>query len=167
MYKEMDPFKLDENIFKLIGKDWLLVTAEKEGKINSMTASWGSAGIMWGKPCVYVFIRPQRFTKEFVDNSDRFSLTVLPEEYREILNYMGTVSGRDEDKIEKSKLTVSKENGTPYFEEGRVVMVCKKLFAQPFTENSFIDKDIIETWYPNKDYHTMYIAEIEKVLVKE
>lgn len=167
MFKTITAEELNDNVFKMIGKDWLLVTAEKDGKANTMTASWGSVGIMWGKPCAFVFIRPQRYTKEFVDTADTFSLTVLGDEYRKVLNYCGTVSGRDEDKIAKSGLTLAHEGNTPYFEEGNVVLICKKLFAQELKEESFIDKSLIDKWYPSKDYHTMYVAEIEKVLVKE
>lgn len=163
--KEIKPEELQKNPFQMIGKEWLLVTAEKEGKANTMTASWGGVGIMWGKPVAYVFIRPQRYTKEFVDAGDHFSLSVLGEDYRKTLNYFGTVSGRDEDKIAKSGLHVAHENGTPYFEEANTVLVCRKLYAQPYDPACFIDKSCDEKWYPNKDYHTMYIAEIEKVLV--
>lgn len=130
--KEIKPEELQKNPFQMIGKEWLLVTAEKEGKANTMTASWGGVGIMWGKPVAYVFIRPQRYTKEFIDAGDHFSLSVLGEDYRKTLNYFGTVSGRDEDKIAKSGLHVAHENGTPYFEEANTVLVCRKLYAQPY-----------------------------------
>ena len=104
--KEISPFDFNESPFRVIGKDWLLVTGEYEGKSNGMTASWGGLGIMWGKPVAYIFIRPTRYTKEFVDKADGLSLSVFPEEYRKMMNYFGTVSGRDEDKIRKAGLTV-------------------------------------------------------------
>lgn len=151
----------------MIGKEWLLITAEKEGKVNTMTASWGGVGIMWGKPVAYIFIRPQRYTKEFVDAADTLSLSVLDEEYRKTLSYLGTVSGRDEDKIAKSGLTVVYEGQTPYFAEAHTALICRKLFAQPYDPACFIDKSCEEKWYPQKDYHTMYIVEIEDVLVKQ
>ena len=164
--REILPENINENIFNLIGKDWMLISAEKDSKVNAMTASWGFAGVMWGKNCVQVAIRPQRFTKEFVDAADTFSITVLPEEYRETLRYFGTVSGRDENKIAKTGLTVEKCENTPYFEEGKLVLICKKMFAQEIKSESFIDKQAEATWYENKDYHTLYIAEIIKVLEK-
>ena len=120
---------------------------------------------MWGKPVAYVFIRPQRYTKEFIDGTDTFSLSILGEEHRKTLSYLGTVSGRDEDKISKSGLHVEHEGVTPYFEEANTVMVCRKLFAQPMDPAGFIDKECDTKWYPQKDYHTMYVVEIEKVLV--
>lgn len=163
--KSIKPEELQKNVFSMIGKEWLLVTAEKEGKVNTMTASWGGLGVMWGKNVAFIVLRPQRYTKEFVDAGEGFSLSVLDDGYRKTLNYLGTVSGRDEDKIAKSGLTVEHEEGIPYFTEANTVLVCRKLYAQPYDPSCFIDKSCDERWYPEKDYHTMYIAEVEKVLV--
>ena len=105
-FKEIKPEELQKNPFQMIGKEWLLVTAEKDGKANTMTASWGGVGVMWGRNVAFIVIRPQRYTKEFIDASDKLSLSVLDEEYRKTLSYLGSVSGRDEDKIGKSGLTI-------------------------------------------------------------
>lgn len=166
-FKEITATQLEGNSFQMVGKEWMLVTAEKDGKVNAMTASWGGLGIMWGKDVAFVVIRPQRYTKEFIDNADTFSLSFYEESYRKTLSYLGTVSGRDEDKVTKSGFTIAHANTTPYFEEARIVLVCKKLFAQPFVENSFIDSSIPTDFYPNKDYHTLYIVEITNVFTKE
>ena len=164
--REITAENINENIFKLIGKDWMLVAAQKDGKTNAMTASWGFAGVMWGKNCLITAIRPQRYTKEFIDGSDTFSITILPDGYRDTLNYFGSVSGRDEDKIAKSGLTVEKCENTPYFAEGKLVLICRKMFAQEIKAESFIDKEALEKWYTNNDLHTLYVAEIVKVLEK-
>lgn len=164
--REIAAENINENIFKLIGKDWMLVAAQKDGKTNAMTASWGFAGVMWGKNCLITAIRPQRYTKEFIDGSDTFSITILPDGYRDTLNYFGSVSGRDEDKIAKSGLTVEECENTPYFAEGKLVLICRKMFAQEIKAESFIDKEALEKWYPNNDLHTLYVAEIVKVLEK-
>ena len=164
--REIAAENINENIFKLIGKDWMLVAAQKDGKTNAMTASWGFAGVMWGKNCLITAIRPQRYTKEFIDGSDTFSITILPDGYRDTLNYFGSVSGRDEDKIAKSGLTVEKYENTPYFAEGKLVLICRKMFAQEIKAESFIDKEALEKWYTNNDFHTLYVAEIVKVLEK-
>lgn len=164
--KEMEYELFNENVFKTIGSDWLLFTAEKDGKVNTMTASWGGLGIMWNKKVAYIFVRPQRYTKEFIDGSDRLSISVLPNRFRKELSYLGTVSGRDEDKIAKSNLIVEKYEEVPYFEEARLVLVCKKLFAQAIEEKSFLEKDLVDKWYPQKDFHIMYVVEIEKILEK-
>ena len=165
--REILPKDLDKNVFNLIGNEWMLVAAQnEEGKVNAMTASWGGLGVMWGKNVCYVVIRPQRYTKEFVDNSEGFSLTFYAEDKKEMLGYMGRVSGRDEDKIKNAGLTTIVEEGIPYFEEAKITMLCKKLFKQRLSENAVLDKEILDKWYPNEDMHYLYIAEIEKVLVK-
>ena len=164
--KEISHDHFNENSFNMIGKDWLLITAEKDGRVNTMTASWGGLGIMWNKKVAYIFIRPQRYTREFVDSADRLSISVLPNSYRKELGYLGIVSGRDEDKISKANLTVKQYEDVPYFDEARLTLICKKLYAQALKEECFIDKGIIDEWYPERDYHIMYVVEIEKILEK-
>lgn len=164
--KEIEHESFNENVFKMIGKDWILISAEKDGKTNTMTASWGGCGILWGKKVAYIFIRPQRYTKEFVDANDKLSLSVLPDSYRKELTYLGTVSGKDEDKISKAGLSLNKYDDVPYFEEARLTFICKKLYAQELQESCFIEEGLIDRWYPEKDYHTMYVVEIEKILEK-
>lgn len=165
-FKTIQPEELTANAFSTIGKDWMLVTAEIDGKVNTMTASWGGLGVMWHKNAAFIFIRPQRYTKEFVDASSHLSLCVLDENFRKELTYLGTVSGRDEAKIEKAGLTVCYEAGVPYFDQSKIVLVCRKLFCQQLDPNCFVDTTIEPKVYPNKDYHYMYVCEVEKVLVR-
>lgn len=166
-WKECSPEELNRNPFHLIGKEWMLVTAkneEKEPAVNTMTASWGGVGVMWNKNVVYIVIRPQRYTKEFIDFSDTFSLTFLDEAYRKQLGYLGKVSGRDEDKIQNSGLTVALDGNTPYIEEGNLVLLCRKLYRQPMVPGAFLEPGLDTSFYPNKDYHVLYVAEIMKIL---
>ena len=166
-YKEISAEEFAYSPFKTIGKDWLLVTAEKDGRANAMTASWGGLGVMWGKNVAFIVIRPQRYTKEFIDGAEGFSLSVFNEDRRKMMSYFGSVSGRDEDKIAKAGLTPVQDDGRMYFAEARITLLCKKLYAQKFDSASFIDKASDEKWYAAGDYHTMYIAEIDKILVQE
>jgi len=164
IFKEIAPETLRKNPFQIIGNEWMLITAGDKSKVNTMTASWGGLGVMYGKNVAFIVIRPQRYTKEFIDREDTFSLSFLEKEYKNTLNYLGSVSGRTEDKIAKSGLTLDYLDNTPYFNEARNVLICKKLFEQPLTVDSLIDDKLIRTWYPNGDFHTLYIAEITKVL---
>ena len=116
-YKEIKPIDLNESTFRLIGHDWMLVTAAHNSRVNTMTASWGGFGVLFNKNVAYIFVRPQRFTKEFVDGSDRFSLTFFDKSFKKELSYLGTASGKDEDKINKAGLTTLYLVETPYFEE--------------------------------------------------
>lgn len=166
-FKEISPAELKESPFHLIGTDWMLVCAEKNnGRANAMTASWGGLGVMWGLNVAYTVIRPQRFTKEFVEEAEGYSLNFFDGQ-RQMLNYMGSVSGRDEDKIQKSALNVLHEGKIPYFEQAKIALICKKLYAQEFKPECFLAKELDGKWYPAHDYHTIYISEVKKILVKE
>ena len=166
-FEKIDVTKANVNPFQRIGQDWMLISAKKEGKVNTMTASWGMMGVFWGKNVVTVGIRPQRFTKEFVDAGDRLSVSVLNDSHRELLSYFGSVSGRDEDKIAKSGLALSEEEGIPYFADSEIAFLCRKLYAQPMDASFLLEPEIDKLWYPNGNWHTMYIVEIEKLLMKE
>ena len=165
-FEKMQANQLKNNPFEMIGSDWFLITAEKEGKTNTMTASWGAFGVMWRKNVAFTVIRPQRYTKEFVDCSERFSLSFFGEEYKEKLSYIGATSGRNEDKIEKSGLSLDFEAAVPYFREANTVMICKKLYAQQITFDCFIVKELNDNFYKNNDQHVLYISEIEDIFVK-
>lgn len=165
-FKEINIKNFSPNPFEIKDK-WMLISAAKaDGTVNTMTASWGSFGIMWNKEVVFVVIRPQRFTREFVESSESLSLTFFDDSYKKALAYLGKASGRDEDKITKARLSVAMDNGVPYFEEAERVIFAKKLFVQRIEEAAFLDEKIIDRWYPEKDFHYLYIAEITKVLEK-
>lgn len=167
-FKEAAVESLQFNPFTKIGKEWMLITAGDEKKHNTMTASWGGVGIMWGKQVVTAYIRPQRYTKEFVDAEGLFTLSFYSEKYRNALNICGSKSGRDCDKEKEAGLTPMYVDGTTAFEEADMVFVCRKLYRQEMAPEYFTQDDgLDETWYPNKDYHVMYMAEIVKVLVRE
>ncbi|HEK8843276.1 TPA: flavin reductase [Clostridioides difficile] len=166
-FREVKIEELQFNPFTKIGKEWLLITAGDSEKFNTMTASWGGVGVYWGKNVVTTYIRPQRYTKEFVDSNDTFTVAFFDETYREALNICGTISGRDINKIEKAGLTPYFVDDTVAFEEANMIIVCKKLYHSNMPPENFDAKENDKKWYPEKDYHTMYISEIIKVLVKE
>ena len=163
---EISMESLSFNPFTKIGKEWMLITAGNEEKANTKTASWGGLGVMWGKNVVFVVIRETRYTKEFIDANEDFSLTFLSEDYRSALNYLGTVSGRDEDKIAKAGLHLSYKDGVPYLSKGKMVLTCKKMSATPITPDQFLDSTIEEKWYKDGNLHTLYIGEITSVLAE-
>ncbi len=165
-FYEISPEQIEKNPFTMIGKEWMLIGAESGGKINAMTASWGGFGVLWNKNVVFGFVRPQRYTKELLDASSRFSLTFFDESYRKTLSYFGSVSGRDENKIEKAGLTVEHAEGAPYFSDGNLAVICKKLYVGEIKPEGILLPEIDTKNYPDHDYHTMYVGEIVKVLMK-
>ena len=130
-FQEMDIKTLEGNPWKMIGDDWMLVAAKKDGQVNAMTASWGGVGIMWGKTAATIYLRPQRYTKEFVDANDTFTLSFFGGREKQAMGYLGKVSGRDEpDKISRTDLHLTDLGGAPAFREAELVLVCRKLYAQ-------------------------------------
>ena len=123
--------------------------------------------VIWGGPSAICYIRPQRYTKEFVDREEYFTLAFFGEEYRPALSLCGSKSGRDVDKVKECGFTVkSAACGAPYFEEAGVVLVCRKRFAQDMDPEN-MPREIKDKWYPQRDYHTLYIGEIVEVLVQD
>ena len=168
MLKAMDPKKLQENVFSLIGDKWMLITAGTGEKCNTMTASWGGLGVIWGAPAATCYIRPQRYTKEFVDREEYFTLAFFGEEHRAKLSLCGSKSGRDVDKAAECGFTVAESAcGTPYFTQAQLVLVCRKLYADTIKPECFLDRSCDTDCYPEHDYHTMYIAEIVEALKQD
>lgn len=165
-FKEVMPEVLGDNPFKLIGKDWMLITAEKAGTVNTMTASWGGLGVLWERKVAFCFIRPTRYTYQFVDSSPNFSLCFFEEKHRKALTFCGSHSGRDRDKIREAGLTPVREGDFVYFAEARLVLACTKLYYQDITPERFLDEKINDM-YPQKDYHRMFVGEIRKCLIPE
>lgn len=164
MFKKIEAKELG-NPFTMIGNDWMLITAKNGNSVNTMTASWGGMGHLWNKNVVYIFVRPGRYTYEFIENTGEFTLTFFEGKYREQLTYLGKVSGRNEDKIKKTGLSVVSDGNYPYFQEGKTVVKCKKLYKQRLDKECFLDPSL-ENFYKD-DYHYMYIGEIVEVLEKE
>lgn len=165
-FKEIHPEEITENLFDLIGKQWMLVTAGTESCYNTMTASWGGAGILWGSPVAFSFIRPQRYTDELIKGSDYYTLSFYEDSYKSALQFCGSKSGREYDKAKETGLTPVFSDDTVYFGEAKLVLICKKTYAGVFSPDDFIDQSI-EKNYPDKDYHNVYIGKIVKVLTKE
>ena len=167
MWKKIDPKQLEQNVFSMIGDQWMLVTAGTAETCNTMTVSWGGLGILWNKPVATAYIRPQRYTKQFMDENEYFTLSFFGEEYRQQLALCGSKSGRDVDKVKECGFTVlTGEGDAPYFDQAQVVLVCRKGFVQQMDPANIPD-NIKETVYPTQDYHYIYIGEIVEALVKE
>jgi len=168
-YKQIDPAEISDNLIRLIASDWMLVTAGTPEKFNTMTANWGGMGYLWNKNVVFVFVRPERYTYGFIENTEGFTLTFFDEKYRDALNLCGVKSGRDCDKVAETGLTpFFTQSGYPAFAEARIVLECRKLYANQLTRDAFIDNEPLKSHYSTKGgMHKMYIAEIEKVWVRK
>ena len=164
--REIDINKSEFNPFEKIGNDWMLITAGNENSFNTMTASWGGLGVLWNKNVAFLFIRPSRYTHEFTENEDFFSLCFFPEEYRKALTFCGKYSGRDCDKVKETGLSPIFIDGVPCFEEASLIIVCKKVYTQEMDQNCTDCPEVKSHYAEDEPYHTMYIGEIVKVLSK-
>lgn len=168
-FLEVKPSALKDNLIRLIASDWMLVTAGTPEKFNTMTANWGGTGYLWNKNVVFVFVRPERYTYGFIESTVGFTLTFFDEKYRDALNVCGTKSGRDCDKVAETGLTPHfTELGFPAFTEAKLVLECKKMYADQLTKDAFLDSEPLRIHYNTKGgMHKIYIAEIVKAWVRK
>ncbi len=175
-FRSVKPTDIKDNPFSLIGSDWMLVTSANSGDgldggkdYNTMTASWGGVGILWNKPVAFVFIRPQRHTFNFTEQNNRMTLSFFSEEYRQALSFCGKASGRDYDKAKECGLTpvsdMTDSGRAVWFDESKLVLKVRKLYADTLKKDCFISKPVLNN-YPADDFHTVYVCEIEEVLVR-
>lgn len=165
--KTTDIRAIKESATVLFDEKWALITAGNKESFNTMTASWGGLGELWNKDVCFIFIRPQRYTYEFTEREEYFTVSFLPEEYRKALTFCGRNSGRDCDKVKEAGLTPAEFEESMGFEESEITVLCRKLYHQDINPEGLADKAIDGTCYPDKDYHRMYIGEIVKVFTKE
>ena len=162
----LSPFELEGNIMRSLGTEWMLITAGTKEKYNTMTASWGGMGILWNRSVVFVFVRPQRYTYEFLENCDYFSLSFYGKEWTRALKFCGTNSGRDVNKAKVTGLIPVFDEKAPYFAQAKTVVICKKLYSQDMQESSILDEDLRQ-YYHGDDFHRVYVGEMTRVLVHD
>ena len=151
------------DILSVFDKKWALLTAGDSESFNTMTISWGGLGTIWGKPVATVYVRTSRYTHDFMDANEFFTVSFYPEECRQILGVLGSKSGRDMDKMKESGLTPVKAGESVSFKEAEVTLVCRKLFRQQL-EVSNIPEDVVKAMYEGQAPHDMYIGEIVDII---
>ena len=167
--KKINPKDLDRNAIELIGQQWMLVTAGRENHFNTMTASWGTLGFLWNKPVAFVFVRPERYTFEFMEEYDTFTLSFMDADHRHALKVCGSQSGRNTDKIADAGLKpLTTEQGNVYFEGAEVVLECRTLYSDFLKEDKFTDGSPLMKWYGEHEggLHKIYTAEILNAWIK-
>jgi flavin reductase (DIM6/NTAB) family NADH-FMN oxidoreductase RutF len=166
--KQIKPSKLNVDIVRLWDKQWFLLTAGIGNDFNMMTVSWGSIGCLWNKPFAQVVVRPQRYTYQYMEKYPDFTLCAFPDKYHSDLRLLGTLSGRDGDKLSRTVLTAIKSQkvAAPSYQQAALILECRKMYWQDMNPGGFIDQRI-ERNYPIQDYHRIYFGEILTVLTDE
>lgn len=157
---KIDIKALKESAVSLFNDSWCLITAGNEESYNTMTASWGAMGELWNEDVCFIFIRPQRYTYEFTEKNERFTLSFFADEYKKALTFCGRNSGRDYDKAKETGLTPISVDGSMGFSESRLTIVCEKLYFQDLDPKGFVDESLDSKNYALKDYHRMYVGKI-------
>lgn len=162
---KIQPQEIIFNPIKKISEDWCLITAGDKNKYNTMTASWAQMGFMWRKPVITVYVRPSRYTYEFIENTDYFTVSFFGSEYKQALSILGKKSGRDTDKIKEAGLNPKFIDDTVSFDESEYIFICKKLYSDDIKLENFLDDDA-KNVYTDNNLHRQYVAEIISVYKK-
>ena len=158
---------LNRNFYKELHEDWALLTAGSMAHYNTMTIGWGGVGCLWGKPTATVYVRPNRYTYEFMEDSDFFTVSFYPATQHEALKLLGRTSGRDGDKVQAAGLHPSAMGDGVTFREARLTLLCRKLYHQDL-DAAAMDAQCRERYYgPENPVHRMYIGEILEIRSEE
>ncbi len=167
--KKISAKEIEGNPCKLIGDDWVLICAGNKTKYNMMTAGWAGLGVLWRKPVCFIFVRPSRYTYDFLEANEHFSVNFfskggnVEKKFKKIMGEMGSKSGRDINKMDVEGLTANEDMESVYFAEASQVLICKKCYYQDLIPEQFLGTGI-EEFYEDGDYHRMYVGEIVKTL---
>ncbi len=153
------------DIFAQFNKKWALVSAGTKEDYNAMTVSWGGMGTLWGKSVVTVYIKPIRYTWQYMEKNDWFTVSFYPEENRQDLQIMGSKSGRDGDKAALTGLTLKPLENAVTFEQAEVTLVCRKIYRQDLIRDT-MPEEVVARIYTGEEPHTMYVGEVVEILRK-
>ena len=154
------------DVLSVFDKKWALLTAGDEAGFNTMTISWGGLGTLWNKPVATVYVRTSRYTHDFMDTNDYFTVSFYPEECRPILGVLGSKSGREMDKMKDTGLTPVKAGDSMSFKEAEVTLVCRKMFKQQLDVEN-MPAEVAKAMYEGQAPHDMYIGEIVDIIRKD
>jgi flavin reductase (DIM6/NTAB) family NADH-FMN oxidoreductase RutF len=168
LFKEIQPEELTDNVFKLVGRDFFVVTAGKADNFNSMVGSGGGFGVLFRKPTAWCILLGTRYTLELMQKEQTYTLSYFPDEYKEKMMYFGKQTGRDSDKMKQAPLTgVQTPSGNMTLKEARLVFECKLTqVAVANTEDylSETDREYIEKAIAEDGERRRYVfGEITKI----
>ena len=155
--------KFFDEVFKVYNKDWALLTAGTVDNYNTMTISWGGLGTIWNKDVVTVYVRPNRYTYGFMEKNEYFTVSFYSDEYKKDLGVLGTLSGRDGDKVAKTKLTPVAAEGSTTFRQAKATLLCRKIYSQDMAVEN-MPQEAVEKFYTEEPAHRMYIGEVVGII---
>ena len=164
-FNELPVTEIRSNPFQLIGRDWMLITAGTLDAFNTMTASWGNLGHLWERDVAICYVRPQRHTFAFMERASVYTLSFFDATWRGALEYCGSHSGREVDKPAQTGLApFATPAGGVAFEQARLILECRKLYAGDITEADFAEHAVVDQVYAARDFHRFYVGQILRAL---
>ena len=155
--------ELEIKVFEAFDQDWALVTAGSPARFNTMTISWGGLGTLWGRSVATVYVKPVRYTHEFLEENDYFTVSFFGPERRKDLGLLGALSGRDGDKLAKTGLHPCPAGPSVGFREARRTLLCKKIYRQDMRRET-MPPEVVEAFYTEEEPHTMFIGEVLEII---
>lgn len=149
--------------FEIFDKKWALLTAGNKEKFNTMTISWGGLGTLWGKPVATVYVKPIRYTHSFIEQSEYFTISFYEEKYRHSLGLLGSLSGKDCDKVKAAEFHPLPVGDSVTFKEACLTLLCKKIYRQDL-DTAVMPRDVVQDFYETEAAHTMYIGEVIDII---
>lgn len=167
MFKEENISEMQFKISDVVNNMGTLITAGNLKDHNTMTATWGGIGQLWDSPVATLYVRPQRYTREFLDREKFFTTSFFSDQFKDILKFCGTNSGRNVNKDEKTGLTPKIFGESVAYEEAELVFVCEKQYRNMMEPENILDEKIIKTFYDEQDFHIVYIGKIVQTFLKQ
>lgn len=166
--RSVDPQNLKPEVYQAFSTQNTLLTAGNRSGCNTMTIGWCQMGRLWNQLVCTVYVRPERYTYEFAEKHDYFTVSLMPSDAKQTMAFCGTKSGRDVDKISECGLTLSYGEGdAPFFEEAELVLVCKKIYVQDLDLSGVVEEEGILPFYgKNGGWHRMYVGRVEEAYLK-
>ena len=163
-FRSILPAELSGNAIQRISKQWALASAQKpDGAVNTMTISWGGLGTLWERPVATVYVKKNRYTFAFMEESDYFTVSFYPEEQRRALSLLGSTSGRDGDKVAAAGLTPEFLPRGITFRQAETTLVCRKIYCQDLDLEQ-IPQEVRDAFYKDEPVHRMYIGEVVEII---
>ena len=156
--------EFNTEIFSQFDKKWALLSAGDKENHNTMTISWGGMGTLWSRPVVTVYVKPIRYTYNFLNENEYFTISFYEDKYKDAMSFMGNNSGRDIDKDKESGLTIKELNKAITYNEAEVTILCKKIYSQDFNIDN-MPKEIVDHYYSIEEPHRLYVGQVVDIII--
>ena len=165
MLEKINIFDVNENAAKLFKVDNPIAVFGDINSHNGLTVAWGTLGCLWSKDIATVYVKPNRYSFEFANNCEYFSIIWFNEQQRKEINRIyGSMSGRDVNKEVLAGLTPVELDNAVGYKEASLIIICKKIYQNPIVKESILSEEVVnKPLYQDGLFHNEYFGEIVSV----